>query len=178
MADSNNKKSNKLQTVNEEREITGRQKVVRGSNIPVLTSHAGQNPRSKSGYEREARVIKKIETADEKSATYLKHEKALEEGKIHICQIPFKYRDAWAYARAMEYIKTRKEIEKKIEKEVVRIQLLNDITESKRKGDVERETDLMAAYETYFICGDDGYPFSTLKSKQYWWRKGKGVKED
>lgn len=136
MADSNNKKANKLQTV------------------------------------------KKIETAEEKSATYPKHEKALEEGKIHICQIPFKHRDALAYARAMDYVKTQKDIEKKIEKEVVRIQLLNDITESKRMGDIEREADLMAAYETYFICGDDGYPFSTLKSKQYWWRKGKGVKED
>ena len=178
MADSNNKKSNKLQTVNEEREITGRQKVVRGSNIPVLTSHAGQNPRSKSGYEREARVIKKIETAEGKSTTYPKYEKDLEEGRTHICQIPFKDRDAWAYARAMEYVKTQEDIEKKIEKEVVRIQLLNDIVESKRAGDVKREADLMAAYETYFICGDNGYPFSTLKSKQYWWRKGKGVKED
>ncbi len=42
-----------------EREISGRQKVVRGSNVPVLISHAGLNPRLKSGYEREARVIKK-----------------------------------------------------------------------------------------------------------------------
>ena len=45
--------------INEEREIPGRQKVVRGSSVPVLTSHVGLNPRSKSGYEREARVIKK-----------------------------------------------------------------------------------------------------------------------
>ena len=43
--------------INEERGITGRQKVVRGSNVPVLTSHAGLNPRSKSGNEREALVI-------------------------------------------------------------------------------------------------------------------------
>ena len=43
---------------NGEREIPGRQKVVRGSNVQVLTSHASLNPRSKSGYEREARVIK------------------------------------------------------------------------------------------------------------------------
>lgn len=34
--------------VNEERGIPGRPKV------PVLTLHAGLNPRSKSGYEREA----------------------------------------------------------------------------------------------------------------------------
>ena len=45
--------------INGEREIPGRQKVVRGSNVPVLISHAGLNPRLKSGYEREARVIKK-----------------------------------------------------------------------------------------------------------------------
>ena len=44
-------------TINEEREIPGRQKIVRGSNVPVLASHAGLNPRSKSGYEREAQVI-------------------------------------------------------------------------------------------------------------------------
>ena len=47
---------------NGEREISGRQKVVRWSNVPVLISYVGLNPRSKSGYEREARVIKKIIT--------------------------------------------------------------------------------------------------------------------
>lgn len=58
--------------LNGEREIPGRQKVVRGSDVPVLTSHAGLNPRSKraslslsaslaalrAGYERKTRVIK------------------------------------------------------------------------------------------------------------------------
>ena len=101
-----------------------------------------------------SQTVKKIKTDEEKSANkpvrYPEYEKSLEKGKTHICQIPFKYRDAWAYARAMEYVKTRKDIEKKIEKEVVRIQLLNDIAESKRVGDVEREADLMAAYEAYF----------------------------
>ena len=57
--------------INEEREIPDQQKIVRGSNVPVLTSHAGLNPRSKraslshqaslaalrAGNEREARVI-------------------------------------------------------------------------------------------------------------------------
>ena len=38
-------------------EIPGRRKVVRGSNVQVLTSHVGLNLRSKSGYEHEARVI-------------------------------------------------------------------------------------------------------------------------
>ena len=49
---------NKKELFNEEREIPGRQKVVRGLNVPGLTSHAGLNPRSKSGYEPERRVIK------------------------------------------------------------------------------------------------------------------------
>ena len=59
--------------INGEREIPGRQKVVYGSNVPVLTLHASQNhpfvhctqpcgfvcQRQKPlGYEREARVIK------------------------------------------------------------------------------------------------------------------------
>lgn len=34
-------------------------KVAHGSNVPALTSHASPNPRSKSGYEPERRVIKK-----------------------------------------------------------------------------------------------------------------------
>ncbi|WP_368371039.1 hypothetical protein [Ruminococcus sp. RTP21484sp1_RTP31023st1_H8_RTP31023_210422] len=106
---------------------------------------------------------------------YPKYEKALEEGKTHICQIPFKYRDAWAYARAMKYINTRKDIEKKIEKEVVRIQLLNDIAESKRVGDVEREADLMAVYEVCFVCGGFDYILSTLIQKQRDWRQKKGI---
>ena len=38
-------------SINEEREIPGRQKVVREPKVPVLTSHAGLNPRSKSGNE-------------------------------------------------------------------------------------------------------------------------------
>ena len=38
---------NKKELFNEERESPGRQKVVRGSNIPVLTPHASLNPRSK-----------------------------------------------------------------------------------------------------------------------------------
>lgn len=106
---------------------------------------------------------------------YPKYEKALEEGKTHICQIPFKYRDAWAYARAMKYINTRKDIEKKNEKEVVRIQLLNDIAESKRVGDVEREADLMAVYEVCFVCGGFDYILSTLIQKQRDWRQKKGI---
>ena len=54
------KTSAKICNINGEREIPGRQKVVRGSNVQVLTSHAGLNPRSESGYEREARVIKNL----------------------------------------------------------------------------------------------------------------------
>ena len=75
----------------------------------------------------------------------------------------------------MKYINTRKDIEKKIEKEVVRIQLLNDIAESKRAGDAEREADLMAAYEVCFVCGDFDYILSTLIQKQRDWRRKKGI---
>lgn len=46
-------------SANGERGIPGRQKVAHGSNVPALTSHASPNPRSKSGYEPERRVIKK-----------------------------------------------------------------------------------------------------------------------
>lgn len=62
---------NKKELFNEEREIPGRQKVVCRSNVPVLTPHAGLNPRSKhvlsltaslaelrAGCEPERRVIK------------------------------------------------------------------------------------------------------------------------
>ena len=52
--------------INEEREIPNQQKVVRGSNVPVLTSHAGLNPRSKSGYEPERRVINMPDTCGNK----------------------------------------------------------------------------------------------------------------
>ena len=62
-----------VRDINGEREIPGLQKVVRGLNVPVFTSHAGLNPRSCTalslaaslvspcglGYEPERRVIKK-----------------------------------------------------------------------------------------------------------------------
>ena len=84
-----------------EREIPGKQEVAHGSNVSVLTSHVGLNPRSKraslsilaslaalrAGYEREARVIKRKEMHDmansnRKKASKLqdaKKEKAAEE---------------------------------------------------------------------------------------------------
>ena len=59
LAAKNKKKGGKNnEAINGEQEIPGRQKVVRGSSVLVLTSHVGLNPRLKSGYEREARVIK------------------------------------------------------------------------------------------------------------------------
>lgn len=39
---------------------TADKKVVRGSNVLVLASHASLNSRSKSGYEHEVRVIKDV----------------------------------------------------------------------------------------------------------------------
>lgn len=46
-------------TFNEEREIHDRQESAHESNTSILTSHEGLNPRSASGYEREARTINK-----------------------------------------------------------------------------------------------------------------------
>ena len=50
--------------------IPGRPKVVRGSKAPVLTSHAGLNPRSKSGYEPERRVINHYDSHGHDTASY------------------------------------------------------------------------------------------------------------
>ena len=63
--------------INGEREIPGRQKVVRGSSVSTLTSHAGLNPRSctalnltdslvvlRASYEPELRVIKVFAPAE------------------------------------------------------------------------------------------------------------------
>ena len=55
-------------TINEEQEIHGRQKVVCGLNVPVLTSHAGLNPRSKSGNEGAKPELSRIST--EQSTKY------------------------------------------------------------------------------------------------------------
>ena len=46
-------------TFNEERGIHDRQESAHESNTSILTSHEGLNPRSASGYEREARTINK-----------------------------------------------------------------------------------------------------------------------
>lgn len=75
----------------------------------------------------------------------------LESGKISICEVPFGYRDAYRYSKAAEYIKSTKETEKEIEKEVFRVQLLNDIAESRRVRKKVREADLMAVYEEFFV---------------------------
>ena len=57
-------------TVNEERELKGQQKVDRGPNAQVLTTHVGLNPRSKSGYERETRVIKNVKIEEKEGEKY------------------------------------------------------------------------------------------------------------
>lgn len=56
--------------VNEEREIQDQQKIDRGPNVQVLTTHAGLNPSSKSGYERETRVIKNIKIEEKEGEKY------------------------------------------------------------------------------------------------------------
>ena len=52
------------ETVNGERGTPGRQKVVCGLDVQVSTSHTA---RSKSGYEREARVIKEVNSTDKEN---------------------------------------------------------------------------------------------------------------
>ena len=52
------------ETVNGERGTPGRQKVVCGLDVQVSTSHTA---RSKSGYEREARVIKEMNSTDKEN---------------------------------------------------------------------------------------------------------------
>ena len=64
-------------TINEEQEIHGRQKVVRGLNVPVLTSHAGLNPSSKSG--NESSLAGELSKMIQKHRQDQKKEKKMEE---------------------------------------------------------------------------------------------------
>ena len=59
----------------------------------------------------------------------------LESGKINICEVPLEYRNADCYMYAMQYIHTSglASMEGKIEKELVKTQLLADLAEAKRQ---------------------------------------------
>lgn len=59
----------------------------------------------------------------------------LESGKISICEVPLEYRNADCYMYAMQYIHTSglEGVENKIERELVKTQLLTDLMEAKRQ---------------------------------------------
>lgn len=59
----------------------------------------------------------------------------LESGKISICEVPLEYRNAGCYMYAMQYIHTSglEGVENKIERELVKTQLLTDLMEAKRQ---------------------------------------------
>lgn len=101
----------------------------------------------------------------------------LESGKISICEVPFEYRDAYRYSKAAEYIKSTKEAEKEIEKEVFRIQLLNDIAESRRVRKKVREADLMAAYEEFFLRPFESGSWFAVTNLVKEWRMRKEIGE-
>lgn len=44
-----------------------------------------------------------------------------------------------------------------------------------KEQEIQREADLMAAYEVCFACGDFDYILSTLIQKQRDWRRKKGI---
>ena len=67
----------------------------------------------------------------------------LESGKISICEVPLEYRNADCYMYAMQYIHTSglEGVENKIERELVKTQILTDLrfdgsekTEKQRTG--------------------------------------------
>ena len=94
----------------------------------------------------------------------------LESGKISICEVPFDYRDAYRYSKAAE-------AEKEIEKEVFRIQLLNDIAESRRVRKKVREADLMAVYEEFFLRPFESGSWFAVTNLVKEWRMGKEIGE-
>lgn len=58
----------------------------------------------------------------------------LESGKISICEVPLEYRNADCYMYAMQYIHTSglEGVENKIERELVKTQILTDLMEAKK----------------------------------------------
>ena len=79
----------------------------------------------------------------------------LESGKISICEVPLEYRNADCYMYAMQYIHTSglEGVENKIERELVKTQILTDLMEAKKQKNREREAELYGLFEGYF-CYD------------------------
>lgn len=78
----------------------------------------------------------------------------LESGKINICEVPSEYRNADCYMYAMQYIHASglEGVENKIERELVKAQLLADLAEAKRQKNRGREAELYGLFEGYFCC--------------------------
>ena len=76
----------------------------------------------------------------------------LESGKISICEVPLEYRNADCYMYAMQYIHTSglEGVENKIERELVKTQILTDLMEAKKQKNREREAD----YDTLIRFAD------------------------
>lgn len=76
----------------------------------------------------------------------------LESGKISICEVPLEYRNADCYMYAMQYIHTSglEGVENKIERELVKTQILTDLMEAKKQKNREREAELYGLFDGYF----------------------------
>ena len=77
----------------------------------------------------------------------------LESGKISICEVPLKYRNADCYMYAMQYIHTSglEGVENKIERELVKTQLLTDLMEAKRQKTENVRRSCMVCLKDIFV---------------------------
>ena len=95
----------------------------------------------------------------------------LESGKINICEVPPEYRNTNCYMYAMQHIHTSDlaGVEGKIERELIKTQLLADLAEAKRQKDRVREAELYGLFEGYFC--HDGNDMLTVQSYIRKWKE-------
>ena len=88
----------------------------------------------------------------------------MESGKISICEVSLEYRNADCYMYAMQYIHTSglEGVENKIERGLVKTQILTDLMEAKKQKNREREAELYGLFEGYFCY--DGNDMLTVQS--------------
>ena len=91
----------------------------------------------------------------------------LESGKISICEVPLEYRNADCYMYAMQYIHTSglEGVENKIERELVKTQILADLMEAKKQKNRERDVAVMYYIKNLFFCKK---MFSFAKNPAYY----------
>ncbi len=78
----------------------------------------------------------------------------LQDGKIGIVEVPFEYRDMKEYVHAEHHIGNIPNlVEREVEQEVLKSQLIHDIAECKRMHKKEKQVRLFAVYEAYFADG-------------------------